>query len=200
MAYSYPNYTSSLPTVTPTSLLTFGQPEVPGGIMGRMGDRFSMTSDPMSPMAAATAPLTNAGVYMPGSGSLVPQISTYGADPMAQVTEQAVTTPVAGTAAPPTDPLTMGGVIKNTFLQEGGGLNMDNILSAVKSIGGIYSAIKGYGLAKDSLALSKRQFETNLANQTKSYNTALEDRAQARASYSGISDSDTDAYIKKHRL
>lgn len=186
----------------------FGRPTVQLG--------YGQSTQPYDPLLDTTnytpssAPLTAAGISTKGAGSLVPQIIGFGGDPMAQAlggvegVGQVVGVP-GGYGTPAADAVGgagsgIGGIMKNTFLNKNGGLNIDGITSLLGSVGGIAAAIKGYGLAKDTYNLNKHQFETNLANQTKSYNTALEDRARARASYSGISDAETEAYIKRNRL
>ena len=77
---------------------------------------------------------------------------------------------------------------------------MDGAMSLLSGLGGIWGAAKSYGIMKDSLALNRRAFETNLRNQTQSYNTALEDRAAGRASYNGTSQAETQAYLDRHSL
>lgn len=44
-----------------------------------------------------------------------------------------------------------------------------------------YTGLKALGVAKDSLALEKKRFKTNLANQTSSYNTQVADRINGRS-------------------
>lgn len=46
---------------------------------------------------------------------------------------------------------------------------------------GAYTGIKQLGLASDALALEKKRFNTNLANQVKSYNTQMGDRIAGRS-------------------
>jgi len=53
-------------------------------------------------------------------------------------------------------------------------------LGAAQGLGNAYMAMKQYGLAKDSLAESKRQFQLNYDAQKSATNSALEDRQRAR--------------------
>lgn len=93
-----------------------------------------------------------------------------------------------------------GGWLKNTFFNEKGGLNIGNLTSLLGSIGGIYGAIKSYGLAKDQLNFSKETFQKNLENSTKSYNTALEDRVSGRYSEASRNKAADEEYLRRNRL
>ena len=53
-------------------------------------------------------------------------------------------------------------------------------LGAAQGLGNAYMAMKQYGLAKDSLAENKRQFQLNYDAQKTTTNSALEDRQRAR--------------------
>lgn len=86
------------------------------------------------------------------------------------------------------------------FGKIGGMEGIGTILDGIGDIGGIYAALKQLGLARQQLSLSRESYETNLTNQTQSYNTALEDRKRAQASAEGTSAAEVDAYLKKHSL
>jgi len=89
----------------------------------------------------------------------------------------------------------------NTFMNEGGGFNMDSIGSIASTIGDFGKLYMGYQankLAKETLNFQKNSYNTNLTNQISSYNTALEDRARGRTSTPNSAE--TEAYIKKHSL
>jgi len=59
-------------------------------------------------------------------------------------------------------------------------------LGTLQGIGNLYLGMKQYGLAKETLANNKAQFERNFAAQRQTTNAALEDRQRARvASNSG---------------
>lgn len=96
---------------------------------------------------------------------------------------------------------------KPTFGQNGvgqaGGLNLDGIGGMLEGIGSavsIFQALKSIGLAKEQMNFQKDAFNTNMANQKKSYNTALEDRIGARYKTEGRSSQDVDAYLAKHSM
>lgn len=72
-------------------------------------------------------------------------------------------------------------------------------MGAIGSIGNAFMGMKQYGLAKDQLAESKRQFDKNFAAQKKMTNTRLRDRQRARvASSSSGAYQDVDKYMKKN--
>lgn len=58
-------------------------------------------------------------------------------------------------------------------------------LGAAQGIGNAWMGMKQYGLAKDQLAQSKKQFELNFGAQQKTTNAALEDRQTARVAAAG---------------
>lgn len=87
------------------------------------------------------------------------------------------------------------------FLSGIGGIEgLSSILQGIGSVGQIYTALKGIGLAKDQLAFNKQAFQTNLANQTKSYNTTLEDKIRSRYATENRAASEADAYLAKNKL
>lgn len=73
-------------------------------------------------------------------------------------------------------------------------------LGALGSLAGIYSGFQANKLAKDQLSFTKQITNTNLNNQIKSYNTALEDRARSRAVAENRDSASADAYIEKNKL
>ena len=99
--------------------------------------------------------------------------------------------PVPGTT-PTTAPVKGPG-----FFQEGGGAGL--ALGAIQTLGSLWNSFQQNKLAKKSLALQTRAFETNLANQTQTYNTALEDRINARYATEGRS-SEAAGYIERNKL
>lgn len=95
-----------------------------------------------------------------------------------------------------------GGWLKNTFMNEGGGLNMDAIGGLAETIGAfgsLWSGIQSNKIAKKSLKFQEKAFNTNLTNQLQSYNTALSDRANARYQRAG-SPEDAAGYIERNKL
>ena len=73
-------------------------------------------------------------------------------------------------------------------------------LGALGSLANIYSGFQANKLAKDQLNFTKSVTNTNLNNQIKSYNTALEDRARSRATAENRDQSTADAYIAANKL
>jgi hypothetical protein len=73
-------------------------------------------------------------------------------------------------------------------------------LGAVQTLGNLWMAFKQNQVANKSLKLQSRAFETNLKNQTQSYNTALEGRIRARYNTENRSASEADSYIAANRL
>lgn len=63
---------------------------------------------------------------------------------------------------------------------------------------GAYSAMQQYGLAKDQLEESKRQFDLNFQNQRKTLNTQLEDRQRARVASNPSAYQSVGDYMNKH--
>lgn len=73
-------------------------------------------------------------------------------------------------------------------------------LDAIGSLANIYGGFQANKLAKDQLSFAKDVTNTNLNNQIKSYNTALEDRARSRATAENRDQASADAYIEANRL
>ena len=84
-----------------------------------------------------------------------------------------------------------------SFWGEGGGASM--ALGGLQTLGSIWSSFQQMKLARKSLKFQKDAFKTNLANSTKVYNTALEDRIRARYATEGRSEQ-ADAKIEENRL
>lgn len=74
-------------------------------------------------------------------------------------------------------------------------------IQGVMGLGNLWAAFQGLNQAKREFEFNKRITEKNLANSTKSYNTALEDRIRARQSASGnMTDSDVKRYMALNQL
>ena len=73
-------------------------------------------------------------------------------------------------------------------------------LGALGSLANIYGGFQANKLAKDQLSFTKSVTNTNLNNQIKSYNTALEDRARSRAVAENRDQASADAYIEANKL
>lgn len=152
---------------------------------GNNFDDYSMGSPAMAPLGTTGGMqqnAINAQVNMPQ----VPQ------GVMAAITPQ---TGVAGSAAPL--PGAAGGGGGPGFFSQGGGAGL--ILGGIQTLGSLWNSFQQNKLAKKSLALQTRAFETNLKNTTQSYNTALEDRIRARYNTEGRSEQ-ADSYIDRNKL
>jgi len=94
------------------------------------------------------------------------------------------------------------GTLSNTFMNEGGGFNMENIGSFAEtlgSLGTLWSGIQSNRIARDSLNMQKSAYKENLANQKQSYNTSVADRATARGAQYGDSGYAAD-YTKENSI
>lgn len=73
-------------------------------------------------------------------------------------------------------------------------------LGAFGAFNGMVGANRAYGMAKDQFNFTKNLANTNLTNQIQSYNTALADRARARAAMEGRDQASADRYIEENKL
>lgn len=73
-------------------------------------------------------------------------------------------------------------------------------LGSIQTLGSLWNSFQQNKMAKESMKFQKEAFATNLANQEQSYNTALEDRINARYVTEGKSQAEADSYIEKNRL
>lgn len=79
--------------------------------------------------------------------------------------------------------------------------NGQNLGALAQGFGALSSAYLGFQnlrAAKDQLNFQRDAFSKNFANQTKSYNTSLEDRIRGRSA--NPNESDVQAYLAKHSL
>lgn len=88
----------------------------------------------------------------------------------------------------------------NWFQNLGGFEGFANLTKGLGSLGQIYAAFKGLRLAEDQFKFQKDAWKTDLANQTKTYNTSLEDRVRARYAQENKTSSAADTYIDQHKL
>ncbi|MCA1807480.1 MAG: hypothetical protein LC687_06510 [Actinobacteria bacterium] len=95
------------------------------------------------------------------------------------------------------NPIT-GAAIKPGFFGQGGMAQVG--LGAIQTLGSLWNSFQQNKIAKKSLNLQEKTFETNLANQTKSYNTELEDRIRTRYDSERRDPSEADSYIDKNKL
>lgn len=83
------------------------------------------------------------------------------------------------------------------------GFNIPTIglgLNALSSLVGGIAAFKQLGLANKQFDFTKKTTEANMANQIKTYNTSLADRARSRAAVEGQSQAQADEYVKTNSL
>ena len=73
-------------------------------------------------------------------------------------------------------------------------------LGGLSSLANLWGANKQMKLAEDQFDFTKKIATTNLNNQVKSYNTALDDRIRSRAAMEGSSSAEAEAYLNKNRL
>lgn len=83
------------------------------------------------------------------------------------------------------------------------GLNFDTgklALAGLQTIGNLWAAFQANKLAKQQFQFNKEFANANMANQIKSYNTALADRSRSRAFTEGQSQEAAQAYIDANKL
>ena len=73
-------------------------------------------------------------------------------------------------------------------------------LTGLSTLGNLWGSFQSSKLAKDSFNFQKGMAEKNYANQIKSYNTALTDRATTRGFVQGDSTEMTQQYINDNKL
>lgn len=116
--------------------------------------------------------------------------ASVGGSAIPNVTVQSPTTPGAGGR--------VNAQQGSGWFGEGG--KMNTIIGGVQVLGSLWNSYQQHKMAKEQMAFAREQWNTNLANQTQTYNTALEDRIRARHHTEGRGNGDTDAYLKKHSL
>ena len=73
-------------------------------------------------------------------------------------------------------------------------------LGGAQGMAGAYLGMKQYGMAKQQLEESKRQFNANFAAQRKTLNTAMEDRQAARVASNSEAYESVGSYMNKNRV
>lgn len=160
------------------SLINYGQPEIPSGIPvdgfnPYTGQTNWLKGTQASELAGLDMGAVSGAGDMWGGGGFFDSLKNWGKNSgFLGSTENGVTTQGWGGTA----------------------------LGITQGLGNAWMGMKQYGLAKDQLAQSKKQFEMNYAAQQKTTNLALEDRQRARvASNPGAYQSVGD-YMKKNGI
>ena len=101
--------------------------------------------------------------------------------------------------------ITSGGpsMLGKAFGNAGLGFNLPTLdlgLSGLKTLGSLWAAMQSAKIAKKQLNFTRDVTNTNLANQTQSYNTILADKAHARGRVEGKSDAQVSDYIAQNSL
>jgi hypothetical protein len=73
-------------------------------------------------------------------------------------------------------------------------------IGVLQGLGNAWMGMKQYGLAKDQLAQSKKQFELNFGAQQKTVNSQLEDRQRARVASNPSAYQSVGDYMKKNGI
>ena len=87
--------------------------------------------------------------------------------------------------------------------KSGLGANMQTFnaaLGGIQTIGSLWGGMKQLDLAKKQLKFTKEMSNISLGNQTKSYDTAIQDRARSRGVVEGQSQATVDDYIARNSL
>lgn len=90
-----------------------------------------------------------------------------------------------------------------TFRNIDGSFDFGAVGSAAQALGGIgqlYLGFQANKTARDSLNFQREAYQTNLANQIASYNTAITDRARSRAAQNNSGQAAADAYINENSI
>ena len=111
--------------------------------------------------------------------------------PISGVTDTSTVLSNPGTAAGQT-----GGA--GNFWSKDGGAGL--ILGGVQVLGNLWNSYQANKMAKEQMSFAREQWNTNLANQTQTYNTALEDRIRGRYAEGVRSETDVQGEIDKHSL
>lgn len=73
-------------------------------------------------------------------------------------------------------------------------------ISGIQTVANIWNSFQAQKMAKKQFKFTKQMTRANLANQVKSYNTALADRARSRGFVEGQTQDQIDAYVRDNSL
>lgn len=132
--------------------------------------------------AAAQNPATTAGAVATGGSA------------MAAPSTPAYTAPTVGTG--------VGAQGNGGFMGSGmSGMQVGQMaIGGITALGNLWNAYQQNKLAKDQFAFQKNAYNTSLADNRQTYNSALEDRIRSRYNTEGRSQQEADAYLDKNRL
>lgn len=150
------------------------------------------TNDYLFPDPASTGP------YAPSIGAAPGGIGTYGA---ANASGNSVFDSIAALSSLKPTAGGMGATPAAGADASGLGLNIGTAnlgLAGLQTIANIWSAFKAASLAKKQFNFTKDVTETNLTNQIRSFNTALEDRARSRGVVEGQTAQQVQDYIDRN--
>ena len=164
---------------TPTANFNFGSID---------GSRFGFDQNNGMSLNQSSLPEYNFGQNYDVTGNITGDMANWGNDPT-----------VTGSYgdAPTFDP--MGNQQDSGF-----GWNMDTAnfgLKGLATLGNLWGAFQGNKLARKQFGLARDAYNTNLANQIKSYNTTLEERIKGRHPTDDVAaQAKADAYIAANKL
>jgi len=91
----------------------------------------------------------------------------------------------------------------NFFKNADGSVNTNNIglvVGGIQTLGSLWNSYQQQKIAKEQLALQRQAFQTNLTNNTKTYNTALADRIRSRYVTEGKTSAQANQYLSANKL
>ncbi len=104
------------------------------------------------------------------------------------------------TVASPTTPQvgSTGAQQGSGFWSKDGGAGL--VLGGIQVLGNLWSSYQAHKMAKEQMAFAREQWDTNLENQTQTYNTALEDRIRGRYATGTRTEEQLQGEIDQHSL
>lgn len=87
---------------------------------------------------------------------------------------------------------------QNNFWSQKGGAGL--VLGGIQVLGNLWNSYQAHKLAKEQMSFAREQWDTNLANQTQTYNTALEDRIRGRYAVGERTEAQVQEEVGRHTL
>lgn len=146
----------------------------------------------------------NPSDYSPGTPTIDPSAVVRNLNNTAPtgISAAAATGASSGAVPTPTGPTTGNGGANAPstpgFFAEGGIGQF--ALGTIQTLGYLWNSFQQNKVAKQSMAFQRDAFNQNMANQKQTYNTALEDRINARYVTEGKSQAEAQSYIDKNKL